>query len=137
MFKADQTTTTKPASKIEMLSFAAELAYALQHKAKSDNWNANDHYSTTFYSTASQDRAYDACCVTASLADTATDLVMEMEDAIYDATNANRAALENAGVHVITENDPIPTGAALILQPHELIAIAAQVARGEPQRQVA
>ncbi len=137
MLKADQTPTTKPAAKVEMLSFAAELAYALQYKAKSDNWNANDHYSTTFYSTASQDRAYDECRATASLADDCHDLVMEMEDAIYDATNANRAALENAGVHVVTENDPIPTGAALILQPHELIAIAAQVARGDAQRQVA
>lgn len=136
MLKADQTTTTKPTSKIEMLSFVAELAYALQHKAKSDNWNANDHYSTTFYSTASQDHAYAECCETAQMADAAAGLVMEMEDAIYDATRANRAALESVGVHVVTETDLIPSGAALILQPHELIAIAAQVARGDAQRQV-
>lgn len=38
------------------------------------------------------------------------------------------ASFEDAGIAVITEDDPIPTGAKLILQPSELVAMAEQAA---------
>ena len=81
-------TAIEPTTKVEMLGFMVELAYALETKAKRENIHANEHYATTFYSTASQDRAYDDCRSTASLADAAVDFVYEMEDALYDAKGA-------------------------------------------------
>lgn len=72
-------------SPLDLLNFAVEFAYALECKAKIRNQIANEHRACQPYSSYAQDRADDECRATACLADIADDLVMAMEDALYDA----------------------------------------------------
>jgi hypothetical protein len=79
-------TAIEPTTKVDLLSFGLELAYAIEAQAKRENQAANEEYATKPYSTYAQDCAYEECQRTAVLADAADDLVMFMEDALYDAT---------------------------------------------------